>query len=276
VEADPFRTRDHVSDFDAIVSDIVGRSATARAELRMEANLRYGEGPSEALDLFFPEGNATNLPVHIFIHGGYWRMFSKDDYSLVANSVTKAGAIAVVIGYALMPGVRMATIVDQVRRAKAWVIDNIARYGGDPTRLSVSGHSAGAQLASLLFSADQAPSSVSAALLLGGLYDLKPLQKSFLKQEIALTDEEVANWSPLRHDFDRATEVSILVGARETPPFHQQANAFAQRLHKQGSKVSQKIIVTRNHMNSARDLGDPTSLTGRCLIEVVRAASGAR
>lgn len=239
----------------------------------MEANIRYGEAPAETLDLFFPEGDAANLPVHIYIHGGYWRMFSKDDYSLVANSVTKAGAIAVVVGYSLMPGVRMATIVHQVRRAKAWVVDNISRYGGDPKRLSVSGHSAGAQLASLLFTADQKPSSVRAALLLGGLYDLKPLQKSFLKQEIALTDEEVSSWSPLRHDFDPATEVSILVGARETPPFHQQANAFAQRLHKQGSKVAQKIIVTRNHMNSARDLGDPTSLTGRCLMEVVRSAS---
>lgn len=236
----------------------------------MEANIRYGEGPSEGLDLFFPEGDAENLPVHIFIHGGYWRMFSKDDYSLIANSIVKAGAIAVIVDYALMPGVRLATIVDQMRRAKAWVIANVARYGGDPKRLSVSGHSAGAQLASMLFSADQTPSSIRAALLLGGLYDLKPLQKSFLKTEIALTDDEVARFSPVRHDFDPATEVSILVGARETPPFHQQANAFAQRLFKQGSKVSQKIIVTRNHMNSVRDLGDPGSLTGRSLVELIR------
>ncbi len=270
MEADPFRIRDHVSDFDAIVGELVARSADTRQTLRMDANIAYGDGPSERLDLFFPEGEAKNLPVHIFIHGGYWRMFSKDDYSLVANSVTKAGAIAVIVDYALMPGVRLATIVDQMRRARDWVVANIARFGGDPGRITVSGHSAGAQLASMLFTTDQAPSSIRGALLLGGLYDLKPLQKSFLKNEIGLTDEEVSQFSPVRHDFDPAVEVSVLVGARETPPFHQQANAFAQRLFKQGVKVSQKIIVTRNHMNSVRDLGDPTSLTGRSLIELIR------
>ncbi|MEO8685196.1 MAG: alpha/beta hydrolase, partial [Devosia sp.] len=262
METDAFRIRGHVADFDGIVSDIVARSAATRAAVPMQANIAYGDAPSETLDLFFPAEAATPRPVHMFIHGGYWRTFSKNDYSLVADTVVAAGAIAVIIDYALMPGVRMATLVDQVGRAKQWVLDNIGQHGGDPALLTISGHSAGAHLATTLFQREHAPSRIRSALLLGGLYDLKPLQKSFLKDEIALTDDEVATFTPMKKHYDAATSVMVLVGARETPPFHQQANDFARKLHTEGLKVSQRIVVNRNHMDSVRDLGVPHSLTG--------------
>ena len=265
METDAFRIRGHVADFDGIVSDIVARSAATRAALPMKANIAYGDAPSETLDLFFPAETGAPRPVHMFLHGGYWRAFSKNDYSLVANTVVAAGAIAVIVDYALMPAVRMATLVDQVRRAKQWV------HGGDPARLSISGHSAGAHLATMLFQHERAPSQVQSALLLGGLYDLKPLQKSFLKGEIGLTDDEVAAFTPMKKQYDASTNVMVLVGARETPPFHQQANSFASKLHGQGLKVSQRIVVNRNHMDSVRDLGMPHSLTGRYLTELISA-----
>jgi acyl-CoA reductase-like NAD-dependent aldehyde dehydrogenase len=65
---------------------------------------------------------------------GYWRMFSKRDYAYIADAVTAAGAIAVIVDYALMPQVRMAAIVDQVRRAERWIAERIADHGGDPSR----------------------------------------------------------------------------------------------------------------------------------------------
>lgn len=273
METDPFRIRGHVSNFDEIVEDLVTRSARTRANLPMQAAIAYGTGPSETLDLFFPADLSKRAPVHIFIHGGYWRTFSKDDYSLVADTVTAAGAIAVIIDYALMPAVRMATIVDQVQRAKAWVLENIAAYGGDPDRLTISGHSAGAHLATTLLLHERGPSRVRAALLLGGLYDLKPLQNSFLKAEIGLTNDEVAAFTPMKKQYDAAPNYMVLVGARETPPFHDQANAFSRRLAQQGISVSQRIIVSRNHMDSVRDLGVPHSLTGRYLAELIASAS---
>lgn len=269
METDAFRIRGHVANFDDIVADIVARSAATRARVPMQADIAYGEGPSEKLDLFFPAGKATGRPVHMFIHGGYWRAFSKNDYSLVADTVTAAGAIAVIVDYALMPSVRMATLVDQVGRAKQWVLDNIARHGGDPDRLTISGHSAGAHLATTLFLQDRGPSRVRSALLLGGLYDLKPLQKSFLKDEIALTNEEVVSFTPMNKQFDAATNVTVLVGAKESAPFHEQANSFSRKLSAQGLAVSQRIVVNRNHMDSVRDLGVPYSLTGRYLAELL-------
>ncbi|WP_457155853.1 alpha/beta hydrolase, partial [Mesorhizobium sp. P5_C1] len=193
--------------------------------------------------------------VHMFIHGGYWRMFSKRDYSYVAETVTSAGAIAVIVDYALMPAVRMAAIVDQVRRARQWVADHIADYGGDPGRLTVSGHSAGAHLATMLFDDDSRPSGIRAALLLGGLYDLKPLQTSFLASEIAITDEEVRLFSPISKTCDPTVAVEISVGAHETPPFHNQAAIYADHLEQQGLDVSRTILAAANHMSSVRDLG---------------------
>src|SRR5690606_2588375 len=112
MSSDPFRIRNYVADFDAIVAEIGRRSEEARATIPMVADIAYGPGATETVDLFFPEGPREGLPVHMFIHGGYWRMFSRRDYSYVARTVTDAGAIAVIVDYALMPAVRMATIVD--------------------------------------------------------------------------------------------------------------------------------------------------------------------
>jgi len=252
---DPFRIRDHVVEFDDIVAEIVRRSEDTRANVPMVADVAYGADATETIDLFFPEGKRDRLPVHMFIHGGYWRMFSKRDYSYVAETVTKAGAIAVIVDYALMPVVRMAAIVDQVRRARRWVLDHIANHGGDTGLLTVSGHSAGAHLATMLFDDGNRPSGIKAALLLGGLYDLKPLQTSFLANEIAITDEEVRRYSPINRSFDPSVTLEISVGADETSPFHSQAALFADHLEKQGLAVSRTTLAAANHMSSVRDLG---------------------
>ncbi|TIN26504.1 MAG: alpha/beta hydrolase [Mesorhizobium sp.] len=270
MQKDPFRIREHVAEFDEIVAEIVRRSAETRAKLPMLANVAYGPDATETIDLFFPEGKRDRLPVHMFIHGGYWRMFSKRDYSYVAETVTNAGAIAVIVDYALMPAVRMVNIVDQVRRAKRWVLDHIADHGGDPGRLTVSGHSAGAQLATMLFNDPSRPSDIRGALLLGGLYDLKPLQTSFLATEIAITDEEAASLSPLTHDFDPSGQVEIAIGGEETPPFLSQAEAFAEHLKKQGLHVSRTIIAGANHMSSVRDLGIGGTPAADCLTKLIQ------
>lgn len=269
METDPFRIRGHVADFDDLLRDIVARSAQSRANLPMVADIAYGPDPTETVDLFFPRERSTAIPVHIFIHGGYWRMFSKRDYSYIADVVTAAGAIAVIVDYALMPTVRMADIVDQVRRAKRWVLEHIAGHGGDTARLTVSGHSAGAHLATFLFNEPGTPSGIKAALLLGGLYDVKPLQSSFLRAEIGITDQEAEVFTPLTHRHDAAVAVDIVVGADETPPFHQQADAFVTVLRAQGLTVSRHALPGENHMSSVRDLGVIDTDAGRRLAELI-------
>ncbi|TXR47301.1 alpha/beta hydrolase [Phyllobacterium endophyticum] len=270
---DPFRTRDHVPDFDDQMRDYIVRSDASRSSLRMIGDIAYGTDSSEKLDLFFPDEDTFKSPVHMFIHGGYWRMFSKEDFSFIAETVTKTGAIAVIINYALMPAVRMAAIVDQVQRAKLWVQQNIATYGGDPQRLTISGHSAGGHLCAFLFNDAMASSGICGALLLSGLYDLKPLQSSFLQPEIAITAEEVRDFTPLTHRYDPRVSVSILVGERETEPFHRQAFNFASLLSGQGLSVACHKLHDANHMSGVRDLGVADSEAGILLGKLIRSCS---
>jgi len=278
VPADPFRTRDHVADFDGYLADYAAASARTRATQPMLADVAYGDGPGERLDLFFPAAAPSGpRPVHLFIHGGYWRMFAKEDFSFVAETVTAAGAVAVVVDYALMPAVRLGHIVDQMRRAVGWIGTEIARYGGDPARLTVSGHSAGAHLATFLMEQDamsspqEAATTLRGALLLGGIYDIAPLQHSFLAPLIGLTDDEVARFSPLRRAHRAEVAATILHGAEETEPFHRQAAAFRDHLLDGGSAVVQKALGGENHMSSVRALGIPGSEAGRLLAAVIAA-----
>lgn len=262
---DPFRTRDHVPGFDDHVRAFAERSAATRARLPMLADVPYGPWPEERLDLFFPRPDVASGAVHMFVHGGYWRMFSKNDFSFVAETATRAGAIAVIIDYALMPAVRMDVIVNQVRRAKSWIDAHIAEYGGDPGRLTISGHSAGAHLCTLLMTQYGSPTGVEAAFLLSGLYDLAPLQSSFLQNEIGITNAEVERFSPLRLRHDPAVRVSLLVGERETTPFHEQAAAFAGHLTTQGIVAGTTIVPDGDHMSVVADLGAPESNSGHLL-----------
>lgn len=266
---DPFRTRDHVPGFDGYVRAFAERSAATRARLPMLADVPYGPWPEETLDLFFPAPDVASGAVHMFVHGGYWRMFSKNDFSFVAETATRAGAVAAIIDYALMPAVRMDVIVNQVRRAKGWIRAHIAEYGGDPRRLTISGHSAGAHLCSLLIGASEEPSGVGAAFLLSGLYDLAPLQSSFLQSEIGITNAEVERFSPLRLRQDPAARVSLLVGERETTPFHDQAAAFSSHLTTQGLAAGTSTLANGDHMSVVADLGIPESETGNLLASLI-------
>ena len=215
-------------------SVIMSRISTTSSPTSSPAAPRHGQpaddrrrglwhGASETVDLFFPGGDGEPRPVHMFIHGGYWRMFSKRDYSLVADTITAAGAIAVIVDYALMPAVRMGTwwIRSAAPSNGCWI--TYPTYGGECRQAATHQRwfEHGAHRRPWTVSAERAPSRVQSALLLGGLYDLKPLQKSFLKEEIALTDDEVAAFTPMKKQFDASTSVMVLVERyKETPPFH--------------------------------------------------------
>jgi len=257
--SDPFRTRDHVPDFDVYLARYAERSTATREALRCQLDIAYGPGPSERLDLFFPEPQSGLAPIHLFVHGGYWRMFGKQDFSFVADTVTQAGAIAAIMDYALMPSVRMATIVSQVNRAARWLIDSARQFGGDGSRFSLSGHSVGAQLGAMLLDGKSAIQP-GRSLLLSGVYDIAPLRQSFLQAQIGLTQEEVDEFSPMRWAIAPKGPVRVLVGECETPPFHVQAAQFAGLA---GTVV--ETITGGNHMSVALDLGDPDSYVGKAL-----------
>jgi arylformamidase len=212
--------------------------------------------------------------VHIFIHGGYWRANRKEDYAFVANSILAAGAIAVVMEYSLMPKVRMAHIVDQVRRAAGWVASNIGEHGGHPGRLSASGHSAGAHLASFLAATGPHETAalttpVRSLLLISGIYRLQPITTSFLQAEINLISTEVERWTPMDSMADTGVSRTLVVGAEESAPFHEQAEDYGASLAVHGAKARRFVLPDLNHMDVISELASRESTLAGLLAETI-------
>jgi arylformamidase len=280
---DPFEITALVPDFDRQMAAYEVASAAARARLRSRLDVRYGEAPRQRLDLFFPDGAVANLPIHLFIHGGYWRAQAKDIYSFVAESIVSYGAIAAIVDYSLLPSSRMDEPVGEVRRAVAWLAANAAQFGGNGAWLSASGHSAGAHLCSYLASrgpheAALPPATVGSVVLLSGIYDLRPIATSYLQAELSLTAEEVARWSPVDAVPAAGAHIELVVGEAESAPFHQQAQAYAQRLSDAGASVACTTASALDHMSIVRELGWPDRPVSRLVAAAIdrsRSAPGA-
>jgi arylformamidase len=126
-------------------------AAGARAQDVVKRDVPYVEkgDARQVLDVYAPKG-AKDLPVVFWIHGGGWQAGDKSDVQVKPQVFTEKGFVFVSINYRLLPTVDMGTIVHDVAKAAHWVHDHVAEYGGDPKRLLVMGHSAGAQLAALI------------------------------------------------------------------------------------------------------------------------------
>lgn len=117
----------------------------------VKRDIPYAQPPQErqVLDIHSPK-DAKNLPVVFWIHGGGWQAGDKSDVRLKPQVFMDKGFVFVSTNYRLLPHVEMETIFRDIAKSMHWVHDHIAEYGGDPQRLLVMGHSAGAQLAALI------------------------------------------------------------------------------------------------------------------------------
>jgi arylformamidase len=125
---------------------------------KLTSDLPYVEAGHErqVLDLYAPEkATGKSLPVMFWIHGGGWQVGDKSDVGLKPKVLTERGFVFVSTNYRLLPDVEMDELIRDVAKSLAWVHRNIARYGGDPNRIFVGGHSAGAQLAALICTDDR-------------------------------------------------------------------------------------------------------------------------
>jgi arylformamidase len=278
-EYDPFKISAIVPDFQAQFEDYKAASNATRRTLRSQLDLPYGEAPRQRLDLFFPPGELSGAPIHMFIHGGYWRAQVKEDYAFVADGATAAGAIAAIVEYTLMPGARMANLVRETREAMAWLAAHAHEFGGDGSKLTASGHSAGGHLVTYLASrgpheATMPATPVRAVMPISGIYDLRPIMTSYLQAELFLTPEEVARWSPFDAVPASGTHYEIVVGHDETTPFHLQAQDYAYALERHGVSHERVTLHGEEHMSVVRKLGVLESPMWGLLREVIERSRG--
>lgn len=242
-------------------------SADARATTPGICDLRYGHTPSETLDVF--AGPTANAPVLFFIHGGWWRSLDKSDHSFVAPPFVARGACVVLPNYALCPGTEAApvTIPDialQMVRALAWTWRHVAEHGGDPSRITVAGHSAGGHLAAMLLACDWqavAPDLpvdlVRNALSISGVHDLREIRHvPFLADSLRLTEQDAQRASPALWPAPKRGTLYSVAGADESEAFHAQNAAIREAWGAKTVPVCE-LLPGLNHFSIVEALADP-------------------
>ncbi len=238
----------------------------AAATRRLRAcllDLRYGDGADERLDLF--PARSDGAPLLVFIHGGYWRSLDKSDFSWMAPAFVNHGASVALLNYGLAPQTPMEEIVRQMLRAHAWLYRNADRYGFDPNRIFVSGHSAGGHLAAMMmaalwpvFAPDLPADLIKGGLPISGLFDLEPLiYAPFVNADLQLDRARARRLSPVLMPPATSAPLITAAGALESSEFRRQSELLGKAWPK--NFVRNLFVTGANHLTVCDELADPAS-----------------
>jgi arylformamidase len=253
----------------------IAASADVRRRIGEPERIAYGAAEIERLDIY--RAGHGPAPVFVFIHGGAWRSGRSKDFAGPAEMFLAAGAHYVVPDFAWVQDVggSLMVLADQVRRAIAWVFQNIARFGGDPNRLYLGGQSSGAHLAAVALTTDWRgdfglpADMIKGGVCISGMYELTPVRLSARSRYVAFDDATVAALSPIRH-LDRLQALLIVAyGTCETPEFQRQNREFAAAVEAAGKPVRLVVGEHYNHFEFPETLGNPYGLLGRAALDLM-------
>jgi arylformamidase len=240
----------------------------ANARITPPKRFRYGTAEIEGLDVYTTQ--APNAPILVFIHGGAWRNGAAADFAGFSEIFTHAGAHFVVVDFSSVDeqGGDLFPMVDQVRRAVAWVYRNAREFGGDPEKLYVAGHSSGSHLAGNVVTTDWEKdfglprTLVKGGLLASGMYDLKPVRLSARSRYVKFTDAMEEQLSSQRHLDRLHCPVIVAYGTQETPEFQRQGRDMAAAIKAAGKPVEVIVGEALNHFEIVETLANPYGILG--------------
>jgi arylformamidase len=238
-------------------SEAIYRSAT------IQRNKAYGPLPRQRFDWF--SGGSESAPTFVFIHGGYWQNYRKEDLAFVASGALEHGFNVALAEYTLAPEASMTEIVHEIRG----LLDHL-RSARDEIRFGAGGvclcgHSAGGQLAALR---GDHP-TVALVVSVSALFDLEPISLCWLNDKLRLTQEEVLKFSPISN-IRAGAPALVTVGGAELPELVRQSQDYSAARAMAGKRTSMLTIPARTHFSILDDLADPA---GKQMSAIVAAMS---
>jgi arylformamidase len=250
------------------------RKVASESVLKRLPPERVAYGPTEIEKLDIYKTQRANAPVEIFVHGGAWRNGTAKDFAFPAEMFVNAGAHFVVLDFIQVQdaGRSLLPMIEQVRRAIAWVYQYAASFDGDANHLYIAGHSSGAHLAGVTLVTDWVkdyglPADIiKGGLLVSGMYDLKPVRLSKRSEYVNFTDEIEEKLSSQRHLDKLNTPIVVAYGTQETPEFQRQGREFAAAVKAAGKPVELLVGEGFNHFEIQETFGNPYGLAGRAAL----------
>ena len=220
----------------------------------------YGTDPRQRLDVFVPTDPVTRAPVLVFFYGGSWNSGSKDDYAFAAQALAAQGFVTVLPDYRLYPQVRFPDFLKDGAAAIAWVRDNIAAQGGDPSRIVLAGHSAGAYNAAMLGldpeylrQAGVDPRVIRAVAGLSGPYDFLPFdQKTSIDVFGQAPDPEATQ--PVSFAGAHSPPTFLATGDKDTVVRPRNTASLAERLRTARVPVQERVYEGLDHADTLLSL----------------------
>ena len=246
-------------------------------EVEVVADVPYyeakgGDPNKRKLDLYLPRGH-KDYPVLLFVHGGGWTKGDRKGFEKLGRMFAKNGVGTAVISYRLTPEVQHPGHIEDVAGAFAWTQQNIAKHGGRPDKMFLSGHSAGGHLVALL--ATDETYLKAQKLTLGDVKGVIPISGVYTLSTGHFTrvfgeDEEVRRKaSPQTHVRGNLPPMLVLVAAKESANFIKMAEEFAEALTKAKSTAECIKAADRNHGTIAASLANEDDPTTQAMLKFI-------
>ncbi|KRE11486.1 hypothetical protein ASE66_23320 [Bosea sp. Root483D1] len=239
-------------------------------------DIAYGRHPRQTMDIYVPPGGGTGRPVVVFIYGGSWANGAKESYAFVGDALARRGFVTVIADYRLVPEIRFPVFIEDGAAALRFVHDEIARFGGDPRRIHLMGHSAGAYNAmmltldkSYLASAGLSPGVIRSTVGLSGPYDFLPLDIDVTKAAFG-NAPNLERTQPIHFARKDAPPILLATGADDTTVLPRNSERLAAALRRAGARsVTLKIYPGLGHAGTAASLARIMSWRAPVLDDVV-------
>ncbi len=223
-------------------------------------NIAYGTAPRQEMDIYGPESGGTDLPVFVFVYGGSWKKGKKEEYSFVGHAFASRGYVTVLIDYRLVPEVAYPTFVEDTAKSLAYVSRNIAAYGGDPDKIFIGGHSAGAYNAvtavmdsQFLDQAGVELSQIKGVIGLSGPYDFLPLDVEATKKAFGAADD-LQKTQPVNLARAGLPPFFLSTGTEDETVFPKNSKRLAKALQDENIPVTLKLYEGLDHAETLMSL----------------------